>query len=105
MPPATGPHFRRVVREALTRPGVALETRYDGSPVLRLEGCFLAAPASHPSASADSLVVRADPDARALWLEEAPDTYYVTEPIRWCWYARPGWTTRHSAMSSPRHGV
>jgi hypothetical protein len=39
----------------------------------------MAAPASHPSAEADSLVVRADLDARALWLEEAPDMYYVTE--------------------------
>jgi hypothetical protein len=79
MTPVACPQFRRVVRVALTLPGVELATRYDGSPVLRLGGCFLAAPASHPSAHADSLVVRADLDARALWIEEAPDTYYVTE--------------------------
>lgn len=39
----------------------------------------MAGPALHPSAERDSLVVRADPDARALWLEDAPSTYYVTE--------------------------
>lgn len=79
MPQGACLQFRRVVRAALTLPGVELATRYDGSPVLRLRGCFMAAPASHPSAEADSLVVRADLDARALWLEEAPDMYYVTE--------------------------
>ncbi len=73
------PQFHRVVRIALILPGVELATRYDGVPVLRLEGCFMAAPASHPSADDNSLVVRADLDARALWQEEAPDTYYVTE--------------------------
>jgi hypothetical protein len=79
MPQVACPQFRRVVRTALTLPWVELATRYDGSPVLRLRGCFLASPASHPSAEAGSLVVRADLDARALWLEEAPDTYYITE--------------------------
>jgi hypothetical protein len=39
----------------------------------------MAAPASHPSAEGHSLVVRADLDTRPLWLEEAPDMYYVTE--------------------------
>jgi hypothetical protein len=39
----------------------------------------MAAPASHPSAAAESLVVRADPDTRAFWLEDAPDVYYVTD--------------------------
>lgn len=73
------PQFRRVVRVALTLPDVELATRYDGAPVLRLGDCFMAGPASHPSAERDSLVVRADPDARALWLEDAPDAYYVTE--------------------------
>ncbi len=38
----------------------------------------MAAPASHRSAEADSLVVRADLDTRAFWLEEAPEMYYVT---------------------------
>jgi hypothetical protein len=76
------PQFRRVVRVALTLPDVELATRYDGSPVLQLRGCFMAGPATHPSAEADSLVVRADPDTRALWLEDAPETYYVTECYR-----------------------
>ena len=39
----------------------------------------MAGPASHPSAESDSLVVRADSDVRALWLEEASMAYYVTE--------------------------
>lgn len=71
--------FRRVVRVALTLPEVELTTRHDGSPVLKLRGCFMARPALHPSADADSVVVRADPDTRALWLADAPDAYYVTE--------------------------
>ena len=78
----TTARFRRVVQAGLTLPGVALATRYDGSPVLRLAGCFMAAPASHPSAEPDSLVIRADPEERALWLEEAPDVYYLTDFYR-----------------------
>ena len=80
--PLTPPSFRRVVQAGLTLPGVTLATRYDGSPVLRLAGCFMAAPASHPSAEPDSLVIRADPEERALWLEEAPDVYYLTDFYR-----------------------
>ena len=78
----TTARFRRVVQAGLTLPGVALATRYDGSPVLRLAGCFMAAPASRPSAEPDSLVIRDDPEERALWLEEAPDVYYLTEYYR-----------------------
>jgi hypothetical protein len=40
----------------------------------------MAGPATHVSAEADSLVVRVDPEARASWLAEAPEAYYVTEP-------------------------
>jgi hypothetical protein len=80
--PLTPPSFRRVVRVGLTLPGVVLATRYDGSPVLKLAGCFMAAPAIHPSAEPDSLVIRAEPDERALWLEEAPDVYYLTDAYR-----------------------
>lgn len=35
--------------------------------------------AGHPSAEPDSLVIRAEPEERELWLEEAPAVYYLTE--------------------------
>ena len=48
-------------------------------PVWRLRGRILACTASHKSAEPDTLVVRAELDARALLLEDAPETYYVTD--------------------------
>ena len=39
----------------------------------------MAGMATHPSAEPDTLVVRADFDARALLLEDAAQTYYVTD--------------------------
>lgn len=71
--------FERVVEVGLTLPGVVLATKYDGAPVLQLNGCFLAGIASHGSAEPHSLVVRMDDESRALLLEDAPATYYVTE--------------------------
>lgn len=58
---------------------VAEETRYDGAPVLRIHGCFMAALASHSSAEPDSLVVRVDLGNRERFLADAPDVYYVTD--------------------------
>ena len=58
--------------------GVEGTTKYDGSPVLRVHGVFIAGLAMHPSAEPDTLVVRMNLDDRALLLEEAPETYYVT---------------------------
>ena len=63
----------------LTLPGVEAATKYDGSPVLKVRGCFMAGLATHESAEADSLVVRCDLEQRELFLEDAPETYYVTE--------------------------
>ena len=74
--------FRRVTKIGLTLPDVEAATKYDGSPVLRVDGCFMAGLASHPSAEPDTLVVRAEPDARELLLEDAPDTYYLTDYYR-----------------------
>ena len=70
--------FDAVRRAGLSLPDVEAATRYDGAPVLRVGGAFMAALASHPSAEPDSLVVRIRPEDRDLLLEEAPDTYYVT---------------------------
>ena len=71
--------FARVRAIGLRMPGVELATRYDGSPVLKAGGSFMAGIASDESAEADSLVVRCDVDDRELMLEDAPDTYYVTD--------------------------
>jgi hypothetical protein len=58
--------------------GVEGTTKYDGSPVLQVHGVFMAGLAMHPSAEPDTLVVRMNLDDRALLLDEAPETYYVT---------------------------
>jgi hypothetical protein len=71
--------FDRVRVIGLGLPGVEAALKYDGSPVLRLRGCFLAGLAVHPSAEPDSIVVRVTIAARALLLEDAPDTYYLTD--------------------------
>ena len=71
--------FDRVETVGMSLPDVEAVTRYDGSPVLRAGGVFMAGLASHPSAEPDSLVVRAELDTRALLLEDAPETYYVTD--------------------------
>lgn len=72
-----------VVRKiGLALPGVEAATRYDGSPVLRIAGVFMAGVATHPSAEPDTLVVRADLEERESFIEDAPDTYYLTEGYR-----------------------
>jgi hypothetical protein len=60
-------------------PGVEAGVKYDGSPVLRLRGCFMAGLAAHPSAEPATLVVRIAPEDRPALLADAPDTYYLTD--------------------------
>jgi hypothetical protein len=74
--------FARVRRIGLTLPGVTTATCYDGSPRLQVGGCFMAGLATHPSAEPESLVVRVTPEERELLLEDAPQTYYVTDYYR-----------------------
>ena len=74
--------FARVEAIGLTLPGVEASTRYDGSPVLKLGGAFMAGVATHPSAEAETITVRIDVDDRGVLLEEAPETYYVTDYYR-----------------------
>jgi hypothetical protein len=74
--------FRRVRRIGLALPGVEVATKYDGSPLLKIGGCFMAGLAMHPSAEPETLVVRIDPDDRESLLAEAPETYYVTDYYR-----------------------
>jgi hypothetical protein len=74
--------FEIVRSVGLTMPGVESSTKYDGSPVLKAAGCFMAGLAMHPSAEPGSLVVRIDPEEREWLLEDAPETYYVTDHYR-----------------------
>jgi hypothetical protein len=71
--------FDDVKAVGLTLPDVEVEIKYDGSPVLKAGGSFMAGIATDESAEADTLVVRCEFDDRALFLEEAPETYYVTD--------------------------
>jgi hypothetical protein len=74
--------FQRVAAIGLTLPGVTLETKYDGSPVLRVGGCFCAGIATHPSAEPGSIVVRSELEDRAWLLDDAPEIYYLTDYYR-----------------------
>ena len=66
----------------LAIPGVEAATRYDGSPVLKVGGSFMAGLATHPSAEPETLVVRADLQERDWLIEDAPTTYYLTDYYR-----------------------
>ena len=74
--------FDAVRDVGLTLPRVEMATRYDGTAVLKLGGCFLAGMATHLSAEPGSLVVRVSLGERELLLEDAPETYYVTDYYR-----------------------
>ena len=74
--------FEVVKATGLTLPDVEATTRYDGSPVLKVAGVFMAGLATHASAEPDTLVVRADLDERQRFIEDAPETYYLTDYYR-----------------------
>jgi hypothetical protein len=74
--------FDVVTKIGLSLPHVEAATRYDGSPVLKLAGVFLAGLATHESAEPGTLVIRADVGDREGFIEDAPDTYYLTEYYR-----------------------
>jgi hypothetical protein len=74
--------FATVEAIGLTLPGVEKAIRYDGSPVLRIGGCFMAGLATHPSAEPATLVVRAELDDRDTLIEDAPEIYYLTDYYR-----------------------
>jgi hypothetical protein len=77
-----GAAFAIVRTVGLSLPGVVAATRYDGSPRLTLGGCFMAGLASHASAEQGTLVVRYGLEERESLIEDAPDTYYVTDYYR-----------------------
>jgi hypothetical protein len=74
--------FDTVRTVGLLLPDVQATTKYDGSPVLKLGGCFMAGLATHRSAERDTLVVRVNLEERERLLDEAPETYYVTDYYR-----------------------
>jgi hypothetical protein len=74
--------FAVVRTVGLSLPDVEAATKYDGSPVLKRGGSFMAGLATHPSAEPDTLVVRADFEEREWLLQEAPQTYYLTDHYR-----------------------
>ena len=62
-------------------PEVEDSTAY-GSMALKVRGKLLACVPTNKSAEAGSLMVRIDLEQRAGLLEEAPETYYVTDHYR-----------------------
>jgi hypothetical protein len=77
-----GDLFDAVRIAGLALDGVESAVKYDGSPVLRVEGRFMAGLATHESAEAGTLVVRVTSDDRAALLDEAPHAYYITDQYR-----------------------
>lgn len=71
--------FEIVRTVGLTLPDVEVATKYDGSPVLKARGCFMAGLAMDPSAEPGTLVVRSTLEDRELLIADAPETYYVTD--------------------------
>ena len=71
--------FATVRTVGLALPDVEATTKYDGSPVLKVGGCFMAGMATHRSAEPNTLVVRCSFEERERLLEDAPETYYVTD--------------------------
>ena len=63
-------------------PDVEATTKYDGSPVLKAGGSFMAGLATHRSAQPETIVVRVGFEERAWLLEDAPETYYLTDYYR-----------------------
>ena len=74
--------FETVRRVGLALPDVEAATKYDGSPVLKAGGCFMAGLATHPSAEQGTLVVRVSVEERVWLLEDAPEIYYLTDYYR-----------------------
>jgi len=70
--------FELTATLGLELPGVEAATKYDGSPVLRRGGAFMAGLATHPSAEPGTLVVRSEYEDRDLLIEDAPEIYYLT---------------------------
>jgi hypothetical protein len=71
--------FETVRTVGLALPDVEATIRYDGSPVLKVGGIFMAGLATHRSAEPETLVVRVPVEEREGLLTDAPEPYYVTD--------------------------
>ena len=80
--PAVSKAFDLVRSVGLELPDVEAATKYDGSPMLKVGGSFMAGVATHPSAERDTLVVRAGLEEREWLMADAPETYYLTDHYR-----------------------
>jgi hypothetical protein len=78
----TADPFATVRKVGLTLPGVEAATKYDGAPVLKVGGSFMAGLATHHSAEPGTLVVRVGFEEREWLLEDAPEIYYLTDYYR-----------------------
>ena len=76
--------FETVSAMGLALPEVEATTNWAGRPVLKARGAFMAGIAFHHSAEPGSLLVRCAIEDREGFLEDAPDTYYVTDYYRPC---------------------
>jgi hypothetical protein len=74
--------FQTVKTVGLALPDVEATTKYDGSPVLKVGGSFMAGLATHCSAEPETLVVRIGAEERDCLLEDAPEIYYLTDYYR-----------------------
>jgi hypothetical protein len=74
--------FAKVRTLGLALRDVEAATKYDGSPVLKAGGRFMAGLATHRSAEPHTLVVRVGLEEREWLLADAPETYYVTDYYR-----------------------
>jgi hypothetical protein len=74
--------FDIVTTVGLALPEVEATTNWDGWPALKVRGCFMAGLASRGAVEPGTLVVRCALDDRERFLEDAPDTYYVTDYYR-----------------------
>ena len=74
--------FETVRTVGLALPDVEAATKYDGSPVLKVGGVFMAGLATHRSAEPETLVVRVGFEEREWLMEDAPQSYYVTDYYR-----------------------
>jgi hypothetical protein len=78
----TADPFETVRKVGLTLPDVEAATRYDGAPVLKVGGSFMAGLATHRSAEPGTLLVRVGFEEREWLLEDAPEIYYLTDYYR-----------------------
>src|SRR5260370_15143615 len=79
--PALVDPFERVRTVGLALPDVEATTKYDGSPVLKVGGSFMAGLATHPSAAPQTPAVRGRAEEREWPLAGAPAAH---SPADYC---------------------